>query len=158
MRFLFIFILISLLLSCSVKPSAPVFQNSPLPNPNAPMAFFGPGNISQEMQREYAAKLQNAGLYNFVVENFSEEQIKNAVEIRLHYIEEVGKFQGIPALVLKAEFVKGDFVWFNFTIREKSDKDNLSNPRSKNNEKKFRQKILMERFLEEVKRVSAPAE
>ena len=120
------------------------------------MAFFGEGNISHEMRTEYAIALQNSGLYNFVLENFSEEQMKNAVEIRVNYSEERGKFRGIPILVLKAEFVKEGVAWLKFTIKESSDKNNLSTPLSKNREKDYRKLVLLERFLGEIKRATEP--
>jgi len=132
--------------------NAPQFKTSPVPNPSAPMAFFGESNISHEMRMEYAVALQNSGLYNFVVDNISEEQIKEGVEIRLNYSEETGIFGGVPTLVLKAEFKKEGLTWFNFTIREKSDKTDLSTPLSKSKEKNYRKQVLLERFLEEVKR------
>ncbi|MDR1812899.1 MAG: hypothetical protein LBQ87_08740 [Candidatus Fibromonas sp.] len=145
-----------LLGACSRQP-APQFQTSPVPNPNAPMAFFSDGsNINHEMRMEYATALQNSGLYNFVLENFSEEQVKNAVEIRINYSEERGKFTGIPVLVLKTEFIKEEFAWFKFTIRETSDKNNLFSPLSKIREKNYRKQLLLERFLEEVRRVTVP--
>ncbi len=110
------------------------------------------------MQLEYAAALQNSGIYNFVIESFSEEQIENAVEIRLNYSEERGAFRGIPTLILKAEFLKDGSPWFNVAIRESSDRNNLSNPRSKSSEKKFRKRVLLERFLEETRRVAKSPE
>jgi hypothetical protein len=145
------------LMSCSQQP-LPVFQSAPPPNPDAPLAFFGEGNVSIETQREYAAALQNSGIYNFVTESFSEEQIKNAIEIRLNYSEDKVKFGGIPTLILKAELLKDGFTWFNVTIKETSNKNNLYTPRSKNSEKKFRKQVLLERFLEEAKRASKPPE
>ena len=139
------------------RQSAPQFQTSPVPNPNAPIAFFGDGsNISHDMRVEYAIALQNSGLYNFVLENFSEEQVENAVEIRINYSEEKGKFRGVPVLVLKADFIKEGVAWFKFTIRESSDKSNLSTPLSKSREKEYRKKVLLDRFLGEVKRATAP--
>jgi len=155
-KFLFSLVIAGgLLLGACARQPAPQFQTSPVPNPDAPMAFFGEGNINQEMRMEYAIALQNSGLYNFVLENFSEEQVKNAVEIRIHYSEERGRFRGIPILVLKAEFIKEGVAWFKFTIRESSDKKNLSTPLSKNREKNYRKQVLLERFLGEIKRATA---
>ncbi len=141
--------------ACSWQPASQ-FQTSPVPNPNAPMAFFGEGNVNYEMRLEYAIALQNSGLYNFVLENLSEEQTENAVEIRLDYSEEKGTFRGVPVLVLKAEFKKEGLTWFNFTIREKSDKTDLSTPLSKSKENSYRKRVLLERFLGEVKRATEP--
>jgi hypothetical protein len=132
----------------------PVFQNVPITNPNAPLAFFGESTANSQMRYEYAVALQKAGLYNFSAENFSEEDIENAIEIRLNYSEERGNFNGIPVLVLKTEILKNNKVWFMFTIKETSDKNNLNNLRTKKLEKNFRKHVLLERFLEEVKRVS----
>ncbi|MDR3000522.1 MAG: hypothetical protein LBU89_04575 [Fibromonadaceae bacterium] len=125
-------LIIIMLVSCATKPGV-VFQHPPV-NPDAPLAFFGEGNMKKEMRREYAAALQNSGLYNFIFEDFSEEQIKNAVEIRLNYEREKGN------LILTAEFVKNDMVWFNFTIKEEKNK-------------KDRQ-ILLNRFVQEVQRIT----
>ena len=141
------------LASCAKRP-VPTLQNVPVTNPDAPLAFFGESNADHEMRYEYAAALQKSGFYNFTVEDFSEEQMGKAVEIRLNYSEEKGKFHGIPVLVLQTEILKNNTIWFKFTIRESSDKNNLNNTRSKNSEKKFRNQILLERFLEEVKRVT----
>jgi hypothetical protein len=138
--------------SCAISPS---LQNTPPPNPNAPLAFLNKGNASIEMKQEYAFALQNAGLYNFVTEDISEEQIKNGIGFRLDYKEEKGKFQGVPVMTVTAEFLKNDAVMLKFTIRETSDKDNLNNPRSKKNEKKYRLHDLLARLLEEVKRTSS---
>lgn len=143
----------SLFGACSMQPST--LQNIPLTNPNATVAFFGEGNASKDMRYEYAAAMQKAGFYNFVSENFSEEQLNNPVEVRLQYSEERGKFTGIPTLVLKAEFLKDGMSWFKFTLKEYSEKDNLQNLRQKNAEKKYRHKVLLERFLEELKRVKS---
>lgn len=121
-----------LLVSCSQKPA--VFLTPP-PNPNAPLAFMGDGNMSPEMRREYAAALQNAGFYNFSVENFSEEQVENAVEFRLNY-EEPGK----NVYVLKADLIKNKSVWLSTTLTEEG------------KDKKERKYALLERFLGEVNR------
>ncbi|WP_461252404.1 hypothetical protein, partial [Treponema sp. R8-4-B8] len=116
-------------------------------NPGATVAFFGESNSSHDMRHEYAFAMQKAGFYNFVLENFSEEQLENPVEIRLNYSEERGKFTGIPTQVIKAEFLKNGTSWFKFTLKESSDKENL-HPRDKATEKKYRQKVLLDRFLE----------
>ena len=129
-------------------------ENMPIVNPNATVAFFGESNSNYDMRREYALAMQKAGFYNFVLENFSEQQLENPVEVRLDYIEEKGKFTGIPTQVIKAEFLKNGVSWFKLTLREYSDKENL-HPRDKATEKKYRQKVLLERFLEEVKRVKS---
>jgi len=126
-----------LLMSCTQKP-APVFSTPP-PNPDAPLAFFGEGNMKPEMRREYAVALQNSGFYNFALENFSEEQMENAIEIRLSYEE-----QKKNIYVLKAELLKQNTVWFNSTIIEEG------------KDKKQRRQALLERFLGEIKRVSEP--
>jgi hypothetical protein len=138
--------------ACSGQPSA--LQDMTLANPGATIAFFGESDASYDMKREYAIAMQKAGFYNFVLENFSEEQLENPVEIRLDYREEKGKFTGVPTQIIKAEFLKNGASWFKFTLKEYSDKENL-HPRSKVTEKKYRQKILLERFLEEVKRVKS---
>jgi len=138
--------------ACSNQP--PALQNIPLTNPGATIAFFGESNTSLDMRREYAYAMQKAGYYNFVLENFSEEQIENPVEVRLDYSEERGQFTGIPTQVIKAEFLKNGTPWFKLTLKEYSDKQNL-HPRSKITEKKYRQKVLLERFIEEVKRVKS---
>jgi len=140
--------------ACSRQPSALQNQNPPLTNPNATVAFFGESNTSHDMRREYAFALQKAGYYNFILENFTEEQLENPVEVRLDYSEERGSFTGIPTQVIKAEFLKNGMPWFKLTLKEYSDKLNL-NPRGKITEKKYRQKILLERFIEEVKRVKS---
>jgi hypothetical protein len=141
-----------LLGACSKRPSA--LQDVPLANPGATIAFFGESNTSQDMRREYAFAMQKAGFYNFVLENFSEQQLENPVEIRLDYSEEKGSFTGIPTQVIKAEFLKNGAPWFRLTLKEFSDKQNL-HPRGKIAEKKYRQKVLLERFIEEVKRVKS---
>jgi len=154
MRIIIALILALFLASCSQKPT--VDFTAPPPNINAPIAFFGEGNMKLDMQREYAIALQNAGLYNFITENITEEQIENAIEIRLNYIEEKEiHFNSVPAQVIKAEFRKKDLVWFNLIIREKSDQINFSDPRRKATEKKRLQKALLERFVGEVRRTSA---
>ncbi|MCL2101261.1 MAG: hypothetical protein FWH22_06060 [Fibromonadales bacterium] len=94
--------------------------------------------MKKDMQKEYAAALQNSGIYNFVFDNFSEEQIENGIEIRLNYGKE--KIEGKTHFVLKAEFIKDDLAWFSFTIKE---------------EEKNKQ-ILLDRFLQEVKRITTP--
>jgi hypothetical protein len=139
------------LVSCAISPSS-TLQNSPPPNPNAPLAYLSKGSANLEMKQEYALALQNAGYYNFVTEDVSEQQIENGIGFRLDYKEEKGRFQGIPTLVLTAEFIRNDTTMFKFTIKEASDKDNLNNPRNKNIEKKYRLHVLLARFLEEVKR------
>jgi len=144
--------LVSLFGACFRQPS--VEQSVPLTNPNATVAFFGEGNTSYDMRREYAIAMQKAGFYNFILEDFSDKQLENPVEVRLDYSEERGKFTGIPTQVIKAEFLKNGASWFKFTLREVSDKENL-HPRSKITEKKYRQRVLLERFLEEVKRVKS---
>jgi len=138
---------------CYNQPS-PASQNMPLTNPGATIAFFGESNTSLDMRREYAYAMQKAGYYNFVLEDFSEEQLQNPVEVRLDYIEERGQFTGIPTQVIKAEFLKNGTPWFKLTLKEYSDKLNL-HPRDKITEKKYRQKVLLERFMEEIKRVKS---
>jgi len=110
---------------------------TPPPNPDAPIAFFGESNMSRQMRHEYAVALQNSGLYNFAIDNFAEEQVRNAVEIRLNY-EEPGK----KVLVLNAEIIKDGQTTFKTTIKEKYESKGTG------------QKVLLESFLQEVKRVS----
>jgi len=144
---------VSLFGACSKQPSA--LQDAPLvTNPGASVAFFGESNVSHDMRHEYAYAMQRAGFYNFVLDDFSEKQLENPIEVRLNYSEERGSFTGIPTQVIKAEFLKNGAPWFKLTLKEFSDKLNL-NPRSKIAEKKYRQKVLLERFLEEVKRVKS---
>jgi len=138
--------------ACSNQPSA--LPEIPLPNPTATIAYFGESNTSRDMRYEYAFAMQKAGFYNFVLENFSEQQLENPVEIRLDYSEERGAFTGIPTQVIKAEFIKNGIPWFKLTLKEYSDKLNL-HPRGKITEKRYRQKVLLERFIEEVKRVKS---
>jgi len=140
-----------LVLSCA--GGKPTQMNLPDPlNPHATLAFFSINNLNDEMRLEYATVLQNAGLYNFITSEPSEEQIDKAVEIRLNYKEENWKFSRIPVLVLDAEFLKGSVTWFKVTIKEESDQSAYM-PWSRSKEKKLRRKILVERFLEEVRRV-----
>jgi len=148
----YILVFVSLFWACYNPP--PLLQDIPLTNPNATVAFLGEGNVSKEMKYEYAAALQKAGFYNFVLEDFSDEQIENPVELRLDYSEERGYFNGIPTQVITAEFLKKGYPMYKLTLKEHSDKLNLS-PRGKVTEKKYRQKVLLERFLQEVKRVKS---
>jgi hypothetical protein len=147
-----VLVFVSLFGACFRQPS--ILENMPVTNPDATVAFFGESNASYEMRREYAFAMQQAGFYNFVLENFSEQQLENPVEVRLDYSEERGKFTGIPTQVIKAEFLKNGAAWFQFTLKESSDKENL-HPRGKVTEKKYRQKVLLERFIEELKRVKS---
>jgi len=124
------------------------------PNPHATLAFFSINNLKDEMRLEYAAALQNAGLYNFITSEPSEGQIDSAVEIRLNYKEENWKFSRIPVLVLDAEFLKGSVTLFKVTIKEESDQSAYM-PWSRSKEKKFRRKVLVERFLEETRRIKS---
>ncbi|MCL2260398.1 MAG: hypothetical protein FWC15_03480 [Fibromonadales bacterium] len=127
-------ILVSFLaFSCSQKPS--VAFVTPPPNPDAPLAYMGEGNLSPEMRHDYAAALQNLGLYNFATDSITEDGVKQAVEVRLHY-EEPGK----NVHILKAELLKNNSVILSTTLTEEG----------KN--KKERRYALMERFLAEVKR------
>jgi len=123
-------------------------------NPNATLAFFSLNNLNDETRLEYAAALQNAGLYNFITSELSKEQINSAVEIRLFYKEEGWKFNRIPILVLEAEFLKSGVTWFKVTVKEESDNSTYM-PWTRSKEKKFRRKVLLERFLEEVKRIKS---
>jgi hypothetical protein len=118
------------------------------------LAFFSENNLSQDMRLEYAIALQEAGIYNFRMDILSEEQIKNSVEIRLNYKEERGKFNRSPTLILKAEFLKNGQPASKFVLTESSDKL-VNNPRNMKNEIKLRKKILLERFLEETKRINS---
>jgi len=141
------------LLSCASQPAVQSMPAEPV-NPQATLAFFSINNLKHDTRMEYAVALQNAGLYNFITEEPSEEQIDSAVEIRLNYKEENWKFSRIPVLVLEAEFLKDKTTWFKFTIKEESDKSAYA-PWSRSKEKKFRQKVLLERFLEETKRIKS---
>ncbi|MCL1966426.1 MAG: hypothetical protein FWF67_00940 [Fibromonadales bacterium] len=123
-------------------------------NPDATLAFFSLNNLNDETRLEYAAALQKAGLYNFITSEPSEEQIGSAVEIRLHYREEGWKFSRIPVLVLEAEFLKGGKTWFKSTIKEESDVSAYM-PWTRSKEKKFRRKVLLERFLKEAIRIKS---
>jgi len=118
----------------------------------ASLAFFSESNLSHGMRLEYATALQKAGIYNFKTEIFSEEQIEKGVEIRLNYKEEKRTFSRAPILVLQAEFYKNGLLWNRFTLIENSDKF-VNTPRGIKSEVKFRQKVLLERFLEETKRL-----
>jgi len=141
-----------LFFSCANHPAQMNLPESP--NPNATLAFFSINNLNDEMRLEYATALQSSGLYNFITTEPSEEQIEKAVEIRLHYKEENWKFSRIPVLVLEAEFLKGSVSWFKVTIKEESDQSAYM-PWSRSKEKKFRRKVLVERFLEEAKRIKS---
>jgi hypothetical protein len=105
-------------------------------NPNAVMAFFNETNLSRDMKLEYASALQNAGLYNFKMDEFSENQIENGVEIRLNYTDKKG------ILTLNAEFLRNGQLISKFEIKEDNKKE----------KKKLRKKVLLEMFLEETKR------
>jgi hypothetical protein len=144
------------LLSCASQSTSQSLQIEPakIYNPRVTLAFFSINNLNDEMRLEYAAALQNAGLYNFITTEPSEEQIDSAVEIRLNYKEENWKFSRIPVLVLEAEFLKGNITWFKLTIKEESDKSTYM-PWSRSKEKKFRRKVLVERFLEETRRIKS---
>jgi hypothetical protein len=149
----FAMVLCFLFFSCASQPTPQALQTEPV-NPLATLAFFSLNNLSDEMRLEYAASLQNAGLYNFIAGELSEEQIDSAIEIRLNYKEEGWKFSRIPILVLEAEFLKGNVTWFKLTIKEESDKSTYA-PWSRSKEKKFRRKVLVERFLEETRRIKS---
>jgi len=142
-----------LFFSCASESAPPSLQTEP-PNPLATLAFFSLNNLSDEMRLEYAAALQSAGLYNFITVEPSEAQIDSAVEIRLNYKEENWKFSRIPILVLEVEFLKSGVSWFKFSIKEESDKSTYA-PWSRSKEKKFRRKVLLERFLEETRRIKS---
>jgi hypothetical protein len=141
------------LASCASQPPPQALQTEPV-NPLATLAFFSLNNLNDETRLEYASALQNAGLYNFIAGELSEEQIDSAVEIRLNYKEEGWKLSRIPVLVLEAEFLKGNITWFKLTIKEESDRSTYT-PWSRSKEKKFRRKVLAERFLEEAKRIKS---
>ncbi|MDR0516669.1 MAG: translation initiation factor IF-3 C-terminal domain-containing protein [Fibromonadaceae bacterium] len=141
------------LMACTQQPSLN-FQNVPPANPNAPLAWLGEGNMGKKMQIQYAEALQSAGIFNFAPSEFSEEQIEKAVEIRMHYKEESGKYNRIPVLHLKAEFLEDGNLKFKFEIREKSN-EIVTSLRNRKREIAFRQTVLMQRFLEELKRSKA---
>ena len=142
-----------LFFSCASQPTQLTLPTEPV-NPFATLAFFSINNLSHDMRLEYAAALQNAGLYNFITMEPSEELVDSAVEIRLNYKEEGWKLSRIPILVLEVEFLKNDRTWFKLTIKEESDKSTYA-PWSRSKEKKFRRKVLLERFLEETKRIKS---
>jgi len=142
-----------LLFYCASQPE-PQYLQIGSSDPLATLAFFSVNNLSDETRLEYAAALQNAGLYTFITAEPSEEQIDNAVEIRLFYKEENWRFSRIPILVLEAEFLKNKVTWFKLTIKEESDKSAYT-PWSRSKERKFRQKVLLERFLEETRRIKS---
>jgi len=141
-----------LLFSCAGQ-SPQTLQTQPV-NPDATLAFFSLNNLNDETRLEYAAALQNAGIYNFITSEPEVEQIISAVEIRLHYKEEGWKFNRIPVLVLEAEFLKNGKTWFKTTIKEGSDVSTYM-PWSRSKEKKFRRQVLLERFLKETVRVKS---
>jgi hypothetical protein len=132
MRYLMFFA--CFLFGCA-KQQVPVLQATPV-NPDAVMAFFSVTNLSRDMRLEYAVALQDAGLYNFKMETFSDEQIENGVEIRLNYSDKKG------ILALQAEFFKNGLLISKFEIKEDNKKE----------KKKLRKKVLLEMFLEETKR------
>jgi ribosomal protein S18 len=140
------------LTACSQQPK-PSFMNTPPPNPKAPMAWLSEGSMSNKMQLQYAEAMQNAGLFNFVTEDFSEEQIEKAVEIRIKYTEEKGKYNRIPILRLKTEILEEGMVKSKFSLIEESN-EILYNQRNRNREINYRQNVLLQRFLEELKRIT----
>jgi hypothetical protein len=140
------------LTACSQQPQ-PAFMNVPPPNPKAPMAWLSESSMNNKMQLQYAGAMQNAGLFNFVTEDFSEAQIENAVEIRIKYTEEKGKFNRIPILRLKTEILEDGMVKSKFSIIEESN-EIVYNQRNRNREMNYRQNVLLQRFLEELKRVT----
>ena len=142
-----------LFIACSQapKPSLAEYRQ----NQNAPMAFFSPrGNLDDDMRLKYAIAMQKAGVFNFIAEDFSEEQIENAIEIRIDYSEKKIVFNSIPVLYLQVELLKDDLAVFKFTIREESELIS-NNLREKNREKALRQEVLLRRFIEELKRLDA---
>lgn len=140
--------------ACSNKPET-ALQNETIINPNAPIAFFGKSNLDDETRLEFAKAIQKSGLYNFTTaESASTEQIQNAVEIRLNYAEEHGKFNKAPTLTLKTELFNNGALWLTFNIKEESEKI-VYTPRSRTSEKTYRKNVLIERFLEELKRVKS---
>jgi hypothetical protein len=158
MKRLFAYAVLPLLLACARQPAlVNNFQSEPPPNPKAPMAFFGEGNLEDATLLEYATALQNAGLYNFVFENFSEEQIVNGVEIRLNYKEEHKRLNHIPVLMLSAEFLRNGETFFKFIIKEENHRT-VFTPVSHKKEKKFSKQLLLQRFLEEVKKTTSKEE
>jgi hypothetical protein len=141
-----------LLIACSQAPKQSLADSRQ--NPNAPLAFFNEGNLDDEMRLKYAIAMQRAGIFNFTAEDFSETQIENAIEIRLSYSEERIVFNGVPTLRLQAEFLQDEKTKFKFTIIEESDMSSYD-IREKKREKKFRQESLLQRFIEELKRLEA---
>jgi hypothetical protein len=139
------------LTSCSQQPS-PAFMNAPPPNPKAPLAWFNEGKMNNRMQLQYAEAMQNAGLFNFISEDYSEELIEKAVEIRMDYIEEKGKYNRIPILRLKTEILEEGVVKFKFSLKEESN-EIVTSYRDRSREKAYRQNVLLQRFIEELKRV-----
>jgi hypothetical protein len=157
MRTIWLFAAIAAILStnCAIPPARALQSESP--NPNAKLAFFNESNLSQKMLLEYAVALQNAGLYNFKTENLYEEQLDNAIEIRLNYKEVKRDFHWVPILVLEAKLFKKGDLFATLNLKE-TGPETVYNPRDLNTAIKYRQKILLERFLEEIRRINAKYE
>ena len=151
---IFSILLFSLLLAACAKAPPPSLQTIPKPNPEAPLAWFGDNNLDDQTRFQYAEAMQKEGILNFITEELSEKQIENAFEIRINYSEEIGKFNRIPVLRLQVELLKDEETKLKFTTREESDVS-ATNPMKKNKEKKYRQEVLLQRFLEELKRVTS---
>jgi hypothetical protein len=142
---------VAFLTACSQRP--PAFSNIP-PNPNAPMAWLSEGSMNNKMRLQYAEAIQDAGIFNFVLIDFSEYQLEKAEEIRMEYKEERGRYNRIPILRLKAEVLEEGMVKFKFSLIEESN-EILYNNRNRNREKAYRQEVLLQRFLAELKRVTS---
>ncbi|MDR2581430.1 MAG: hypothetical protein LBC85_10630 [Fibromonadaceae bacterium] len=151
MKKLIAFLAVLSFLACSKAPP-PSLQTIPKPNPSAPLAWFGVNNLDDNTRFQYAEAIQKKGIFNFIVEDLSEEQIDDAFEIRINYSEEVGKFNRIPVLRLQVELLQNGETKLRFTTREESDVT-ANSPMKKGREKKYRQELLLQRFLEELKRV-----
>jgi hypothetical protein len=153
-KFFFAMLAVAVFLTACSQPPPPAFMNAPPPNPKAPMAWLNEGGgMNSKMQLQYAEAMQNAGLFNFVVEDFSEEQLEKAVQIRMDYTEEKGKYNRIPILRLKTEVLEEGTLKFKFSLIEESD-EVVYNNRNRNREKTYRQSVLLQRFLEELKRAT----
>ena len=149
---IFLITFLSLFLAACSQPPPLSLKTDSKQNLDAPLAWFGENNASIEMRIQYAEAMQNAGIFNFTAENFSEERIEHPIEIRMNYSEEKGKFKRIPILHLQAEILEKGQLKFKFALKEESDKSTHS-PKERAREKKFREEVLLQRFLEELKRI-----
>jgi len=143
------------LAACSQSPQPALLTQTS--NPNASLAFFGINNLSNKMRLEYADAMQKEGIFNFTTEEPSEEQLKNAVEIRIAYTEKKAEYNRIPVLRINVEIYEHGELKFSFRIIEESIKTTVDR-RELIREKKYKETVLLKRFLEELKRLKAEAE